>query len=205
MKKILLTCFLGSILLTLCACGIKQNDSSNNIKKEENKQETNKKFEDLTITKMIGSFDDVWIDLPDWRENGSETCTVIENMNYYIIAVISNEDYSFDELFNNVAKSDLKHFVDRGNYEDFIPDIKEEVTLTNGIEAIKFEGILSMDSYNTLYEYQTYGYYFKFNNYPIMIMSIETAKAGVDKNSEEQRVTTNKYVDEIVQTIKNHN
>lgn len=201
MKKVLLSILVVGMIFTLCACA-KESDGLNNdnSSKVENK-ESSKKFDDLTKTRMLGSFDDVWIDLPAWREDGSETCTVVENLNYYIIGVISKENYSFDELFNDVAKADLKHFVDRGTYEDFKPDTKEEVSLNNGIKATKFEGTLRLEDYGDKYEYPAYGYYFKFNNYPIMIMSIETDTGSVN-NSEEQRLTTNKYVDEIVQTIK---
>lgn len=123
-------------------------------------------------------------------------------MNYYIIAMISEENYSFNELFNNEAKSDLKHFVERATYEDFIPQKSEEVTLSNGIKSTKFEGTLPVNDYGTPYQYPAYGYYFKFNNYTIMIMSVETDTGSIN-NSEEQRNATNKYVDEIVQTIRN--
>lgn len=201
MKKILLSALITVIMMvSLCGCSNTQiNDT-----KEENNQKISKKFDDLTRTTRIGSFDDVWVDIPEkGRLEGSETSEVIENMNYYIVMAISKEDYSFDELFNNEVKATLKHSVDRGTYEDFTPDTAEEVKLSNGIKATKFEGTLSMDSYGTAYEYPTYGYYFKYNNYPIMIMSVETTIGGASKNSEEQRKTTNKYVDEIVQTIRN--
>lgn len=204
MKKILWTILLGGMMLSLCACGTNKttNEENDTNNKTEEKKETNKKFTDLTMTRKIGVFDDVWVDLPNWREDGSETCTVAEYMNYYIIAVISKEDYSFEELFNNVAKSDLKHFVDRGTYEDFVPDTSEEITLSNGIKATKFEGTLHLEDYGDVYNYPAYGYYFKFNNYPIMVMSVET-DTGSANNSEEQRLATNKYVDQVVQTIRN--
>lgn len=196
MKKIFLSILMICCLFTLCAC------NSNNSDISDNKQEVAKKFDDLTMTRMIGSFDDVWVDLPNWREDGSETCTVAEYQNYYIIAVISKEDSSFDELFNNTVKSDLRHFVDRGSYEDFTPETKEEVLLSNGIQAIRFDGTLRLEDYGDKYEYPSYGYYLNFNNYSIMIMSIET-ETGSSLNSDEQRLITNKYVDEIVQTIRN--
>lgn len=205
MKKVLLGVFLVVMIVALIFVGIKlskpQTNEINNTNTENNKK-TSKKFNELTMTRRIGSFDDVWVDLPNWREDGSETCTVAENMNYYIISVISEEDYSLDELFNNVAKADLKHFVERATYEDFVPQKSGEVTLSNGIKATKFEGTLHLDNYGTPYQYPTYGYYFKFNKYPIMIMSVETDTESVN-NSEEQRLATNKYVDEIVQTIRN--
>ena len=200
MKKIL---FILMILVsvTLCACGKETNKVNNdNTDKTEN-NETSKRFEDLTMTRRIGSIDDVWVDLPNWTEDGSETCTVVSKLNYYIVALISSEDYSFDELFNNIAKSDLRHFVDRGTYEDFLPETKE-VTLSSGIKATKFEGTLRLEDYGDKYEYPAYGYYFKFNNYPVMIMSIETDTLSTN-NSETERLTTNKYVDEIVQTVRN--
>lgn len=196
MKKIFLSVLMICCLFTLCSC------NSNNSDISDNKQEVAKKFDDLTMTRMIGSFDDVWVDLPNWREDGSETCTVAEYQNYYIIAVISKEDSSFDELFNNTVKSDLRHFVDRGSYEDFTPETKEEVLLSNGIQAIRFDGTLRLEDYGDKYEYPSYGYYLNFNNYSIMIMSIET-ETGSSLNSDEQRLITNKYVDEIVQTIRN--
>lgn len=199
MKKVLLSILTFGMVLTLSACGNKQNSSIDDNKGSN--QEASQKFEDLTMTRMVGSFDDVWVDLPNWREDGSETCTVIESYNYYIIGVISKEDYSFEELFNNVAKSDLRHFVDRGTYDDFVPETQEEVTLSNGIKATKFEGTLRLEDYGDKYEYPAYGYYFKFNNYPIMFMSVETATGSIH-NSEEERLNTNKYVDKIVQTVK---
>lgn len=194
MKKIFLSILMICFLFTLCAC------NSNNSDINDNKQEVAKKFDDLTMIRMIGSFDDVWIGLPNWREDGSETCTVVEYQNYYIIAVISKEDSSFDELFNNTVKSDLRHFVDRGSYEDFTPETKEEVLLSNRIQTIRFDGTLRLEEYGDKYEYPVYGYYLNFNNYSIMIMSTET---GSFLNSDEQRRVTNKYVDEIIQTIRN--
>lgn len=201
MKKVLLSILTFVLAFTLCAC---ESNSTNENNDSNNQTENNvtKKFEDLTKTRRIGTFDDVWVDLPNWREDGSENSKVIESKNYFIVAVISEENYTFEELFNNKVKSTLKHFVDRGTYEDFQPNTKEEVTLSNGIKATKFEGNLSMDNYGTIHEYPTYGYYFNYNNYPIMIMSVETTISGVDNNSEEQRLNTNKYVDEIVQTIR---
>lgn len=202
MKKVLLSILMVGMMFSLCACGNNKeqtNDETNN--KTEEKTETNKKFADLTMTRRIGVFDDVWVDLPSWREDGSETCRVAESLNYYIIAVISEEDYSFEELFNNVAKSDLKHFVDRGTYEDFVPDTSEEITLSNGIKATKFEGTLHLEDYGDVYNYPAYGYYFKFNNHPIIVMSVETNTGSVN-NSEEKRLETNKYVDQVVQTIR---
>lgn len=202
MKKVLLSILMVGMMFSLCACGNNKEQTNNETdNKTEEKTETNKKFADLTRTRRIGVFDDVWADLPSWREDGSETCTVAEWLNYYIIAVISKEDYSFEELFNNVAKSDLKHFVDRGTYEDFVPDTSEEITLSNGIKATKFEGTLHLEDYGDVYNYPAYGYYFKFNNHPIMVMSVETSTGSVN-NSEEKRLETNKYVDQIVQTIR---
>lgn len=201
MKKILLTILMTGMILTLCACGMKTDKVSIDSSSKTENKETNKKFDDLTMTKMIGSFDDVWMDFPNLREDGSEDCTLVIDMNYYIIAVISKEDYSFDELFNNVAKANLRFFVDRGTYEDFTPDTKEEVTISNNIKATKFAGTLRLEDYGDKYEYPAYGYYFKFNNYPIMIMSIETHTDSVN-NSEEKRLANNKYVDQIVQTIR---
>lgn len=204
MKKLLLGVLIAVVMLvSLSACGNPQprtNDA--NTANIENDQKTSKKFNELTMTRRIGSFDDVWVDLPNWREDGSETSLIIENVNYFIVIAISKEDYTFDELYENEMKSTLKHSVDRGNYEDFIPDSKEDVKLSNGINATKFEGTLSMDNYGTAYKYPTYGYYLEFNNYPIMIMAVETEKGGANKNSEEQRIATNKFVDEIVQTIR---
>lgn len=213
MKKALLTVLLGAMVFSFCACGSTQNDSENSKKTEntqtteskdktESNQKTPQTFDDLTMPRRVGSFDDVWVDLPSWREDGSETSLIVENMNYYIVMAISEEDYSFGELFHNEMAGTLRHFVDKGDYEDFVPDTTEEVTLDNGIKATKFEGTLHMDSYGSLYNYPAYGYYFKYNNYPIMIMSVETSIGGEDKNSEEQRAETNKYVDKIVLTIR---
>lgn len=198
MKKVLLSILMVGMTFSMCACG-NDKQPNNYSDKNEVKLETYKKFDDLTMTRMLGSFDDVWVDFPSWRENGSETCTVAEHLNYYIIGVISKEDYSFDELFNNVAKSDLKHFVNRGTYENFIPEKTEEITFSNGIKATKFEGTLSLEDYGDVYNYPTYGYYFKFNNYPIMIMSVETDS---NDNSEEERLITNNYVDKMIETIR---
>lgn len=199
MRKYLLSLILFGMLFVLCACGndIKNEDSNN---KTELKEEIIK-FDDLTMSRMLGSFDDVWVDFPNWRENGSENCTVVESYNNYIIGVISMEEYSFDELFKMEVKPNLKHFVENGTYEDFVAESSEEVNLSNGIKATKFDGKLSMDSYGTLYEYPVYGYYFKFNNYSIMMMSVATDTKASD--SEVRRLEANKYVDEIVQTIRN--
>lgn len=196
LKNILLTFVVFLLSIILCGC------SKEDVGEKDNTSKKEQKNSDLVMTRRIGSFDDLWLDLPNWREDGSETCTVIEYMNYYIMAVSSKEDYTFEELFNNETKPNLKHFVDKGTYDDFTPDSKEEVVLSNGINATKFDGILTMDSYGTLYKYLTYGYYFKYNNYPVMIISVETTKTSADKNSEEQRLATNKYVDEIVKTIR---
>lgn len=200
MKKIFLSIIMMMMVLTLCACSKTEKTNDDNSNKTDNK-ETSKKFDDLTMTRRIGVFDDAWIDLPSWREDSSETCRVAERYNYCIIAVISDEDYSFDELFNNVAKSDLKHFVDRGTYEDFEPDTKEEVVLSTGINATKFEGTVKLEDYGDKYEYPAYGYYLKFNNYPIMVMSIET-NTGSQLNSEEEWLNAKNYVDKAVQTIR---
>ncbi len=204
MKKVLLGVVIGliviGVVLFVCLKPEKESEMGGE-NSTENNQEPVKKFEDLTKTERIGSFDDVWVDVPSWRVGGSETSLVLENMNYFIVAAISKEEYSFDEIYENEMKSTLKHSVNRGDYTDFVPE-SEEVILNNGIKATKFEGTLSMDSYGTLYEYPAYGYYFKFNDYPVMIMSVETDIAGKDKNSEEQRQTTNRYVDEIIQTIR---
>lgn len=194
MRKILLSILMVGMVFTLCACG--------NSETESGRKNGIEKFEDLTMTRRLGTFDDAWIDFPNWREDGSETCRVAEKLNYYIIGFISDEDYSFDELFNNVAKSDLRHFVDRGTYEDFTPDKKEEVKLSNGIDATKFEGTLKLENYGDNYEYPAYGYYLKFNNYPIMIMSIET-NTGSENNSEEEWLTAKDYVDKMVLTLRN--
>lgn len=213
MKKALLTVLLGAMVFSFCACGSTKNDSENNEKTENNQtteskektksnKNTAKKFDDLTRSRMVGSFDDVWVDFPSWREDASETHVTMENLNYYIVIAISEEDYSFDELFHNETAVALRSSVDRGDYEDFVPDTTEEVTLDNGIKATKFEGTLHMDSYGTLYNYPAYGYYFKYNNYPIMIMSVETTIGGEKLNSEEQKAETNNYVDQIVLTIR---
>lgn len=204
MKKMILSILMVSMVFLLCACGkdLEQTNNENENKNETEVKEETKKDEDLTMTRMIGSFDDILMDFPSWQEDGSETCTVVERYNYYIIAIISGEDYSFDELFNNEAKSNLRHFVDRGDYEDFIPDKSEEVTFNNGIKATKFEGTLRLEDYGDKYEYPAYGYYFKFNNYPIILMSVETSTDSI-LNSEEERLKTNNYVDKMVETIRN--
>lgn len=208
MKKILVGVLAAVVVIAgiVLACIMsKPNDETGagtaNIGKENDSKETTPKYEDLTKTRRIGSFDDLWLDLPGWREDGSETCTVAENLNYYIIAITSDEYDSFDELFNNVAKPDLKHFVDRGTYEDFVPETKEEVTLSNGVKATKFESTLRLEDYGDKYEYPAYGYYFEFNNKPIIILSIET-HTGSKYNSEEGKQEANKYVDQVVQTIR---
>lgn len=203
MKKVIIGIVVVAIVVVaIFACSkLKTNDTNNT--NTGSSQETSKKFEDLTDTQRVGVFDDVWVDLPDWRlESRRETSITIENVNYFIVMAISKENYSFDELYNNEMKKALKNSVNRGTYQDFTPDAKEEVELSNGIKATKFEGTVVMDNYGTIYKYPTYGYYFKYNNYPVMIMSIETEKGGASKNSEEQRTTANKYVDEIVQTIR---
>lgn len=203
MKKILLSILMVGTLFTLSACGKDGSNDSNDTGKAESVKNT-KKYDDLTMTRMIGSFDDVWIDFPGWREDGSETCTVVESYNYYIIAVISKEDYTFEELFNEEAKSNLRHFVDRGNYDDFVPDKTEDVSFSNGIKTTKFEGTLHLEDYGDEYNYPAYGYYFKYNNYPIMIMSVET-DTGSQLNSEESWLQANDYVDRMIETIKNSN
>lgn len=200
MKRVLLYLIMFGLCFGLSACGSNEGEE----KTLENNKESVSKYADLNMNRKIGVIDDAWVSLPSWREDGSETCTVVENLNYYILAVISKEDYSFEELFNNEVKSSLKHFVDKGTYEDFVPDNKSEVTLDNGIKAVKFDGVLSMDSYGDTYNYPTYGYYFKYNDYPVMVMSVETEKGGKDLNSEDERNKTNKYVDEIVETIREH-
>lgn len=200
MKRILLYVILLGLCFGLSGCGSNKGEE----KTLENNKESVSKYADLSMNRRIGVIDDAWVSLPSWREDGSETCTVVENLNYYILAVISKEDYSFEELFNNEVKSSLKHFVDRGTYENFVPDNKSEVTLDNGIKAVKFEGTLSMDSYGDIYNYPTYGYYFKYKDYPVMVMSVETEKGGKDLNNDDERNKTNKYVDEIVETIREH-
>lgn len=204
MKKILLSILMVLLCVSLSGCGSNDSTKNDGTSKVENKGENTKKYADLTMTRRIGVIDDVWIDLPNWREDGNETCTVVEYLNYYIIAAISKEDFDFDELFNNEVKPSLKHFVDRGTYDDFVPDKKEEVVLNNGIKAFKFEGTLTMDSYGDKYNYPAYGYYFKYNNYPVIVMSVETEKGGKDLNSEDERNKTNKYVDQVVETIREH-
>lgn len=204
MKKVIIgIVVVAVIVVAIFACSKLKTNDTNNVNAVSS-QETSKKFEDLTNTQRVGSFDDVWVDLPKWRlESSSETSVTIENVNYFIVMAISKEDYSFDELYNNEMKSTLKHSVNKGTYQDFTPETKEEVKLSNGIKATKFEGTVVMDNYGTIYKYPAYGYYFKYNNYPVMIMSIETEISGASKNSEEQRTTANKYVDKIVQTIRN--
>lgn len=204
MKKIWVAAIVAVVVIAgiVLACTIsKPNDNQDVDNSGAGSTETSKKFEDLTMTRRIGSFDDLWLDLPGWREDASETCRVAESLNYYIIAVASDEYDSFDELFNNVAKPDLKHFVDRGTYEDFVPETKEEVVLSNGVKATKFEGTLRLEDYGDKYEYPAYGYYLEFNNKPVMVMSVET-HTGSTYNSEEKRLETNKYVDQVVQTIR---
>lgn len=204
MKKILLAVIVTAVVvvgIVLTCTMFKPNNENNANNTVTENTETSKKFEDLTMTRMLGSFDDLWLDFPNWREDGSETCTVAESYNYYIIAIASDEYDSFDELFNNVAKSDLRHFIDRGVYEDFVPETQEEVILSNGVKSTKFEGTLRLEDLGDLYEYPAYGYYLKFNNKPIIIMSVET-NTGSIQNSEEGRLTTNKYVDQVVQTLR---
>lgn len=204
MKKILLSIMMVLLCISLSGCGSNDSTKNDGTSKVGNKGEDTKKYADLTMTRRIGVIDDAWIDLPNWREDGNETCTVAEYLNYYIIAAISKENFDFDELFNNEVKPSLKHFVDKGTYEDFVPDKKEEVVLNNGIKALKFSGILTMDSYGDTYNYPAYGYYFKYNNYPVIVMSLETEKGGKDLNSEDERNKTNKYVDQVVETIREY-
>lgn len=200
MKKIMLSILMGCMVLTLCACGSeKDNVNNDNNKKIENK-DTNEKYADLTMTRRIGIMDDLWIDLPNWREDGSETCIVAEYLNYYIIAITSKEDKDFESLYNNTAKLDLKHFVDRGTYEDFTPEM-EDVKLKNGIKVNKFNGTLKFEDYGDQYEYPAYGYYLKFNDYPIMVMAIET-NTGSKNNSDEEWFKAKTYVDQAVETIR---
>lgn len=189
MKRILIFLLMISAVLIFGGCSNKNVDT-------DNKEEV-KKFDDLTMTRSIGTFSNLWIDLPSWREENSENCITISNQNYYIITVISEEDYTFDELYNNEIKVNLSQFVDRGTYSDFAPN-KDEVILSNGINAVKFDSNLSMDSYGTLYEYPAYGYYFKYENYPIMVMFVDIDTT----NNEEKRNDIKKYVDEMVQTIR---
>lgn len=198
MKKALLSILLSAmVVLSLSSCGKEPAKASNT----ETPQNSGKKFSDLTIAKEVGSFDDVWVDIPEgWRVDASETSMTLSKMNYFIVMSISREAYSFDELYENEMKSTLKHSVDNGSYGAFTPEA-EQVDL-NGTAADKFEGTLSMDNYGTPYEYPAYGYFLSYNSYPIMIMSVETKIAGEDKNSEEQRLEANKLVDEIVQTLR---
>lgn len=205
MKKSLIGAIVAVVaIIVLVFVGIKVFKPQTNDNVNDTKKESSKKYDDLTITKRIGSFDDLWIDLPSWREDGSEDCSVAEYLNYYIIAVTSDECDNFEDLFNNAGKPNLRHFVDRGNYEDFVPETEEEVTLENGIKATKFEGTLHLEDYGDSYEYPTYGYYLKFNDKPVMVMSVETDTGSVN-NSEEKRLTTNEYVDKVVQTIRSEN
>lgn len=191
------------LCVTLSGCGSDNSTQKTDAGDAENKNEEFKKYADLTKPRRIGSFDDAWIDFPAWREDGSETCRVGEFYNYYILAVISDEDYDFDELFNNETKSDLRFFVDRGVYEDFVPDTKEEVTLENGLNASVFEGTLTMEDYGDIYNFPTYGYFLKFNNYKLMVMAVET-NTGSANNSEERWNDAKRYVSQMVETIRDH-
>lgn len=203
MKKVLLTILLGGMLFSVCACGKIDNEGNNTQNNTELTNEKSKHYDDLTMTRRIGVFDDLWIDLPQWREDGSETCRVAEYYNYYILAITTKEDYNtFDELYENEVKGDLRFFVFKGTYEDLKIE-KKEVTLSNGIKATKFEGIVNVDSYGTPYEYPVYGYYLFYNNYPIIVMSIEIDTDSVN-NTEERKQMTLDYVDKAVETIRSN-
>lgn len=190
----------GVFAFSLFACGSKESGDKSGSKSEA-KQEMSQSFDDLTMTQQIGMYE-MYVDLPSWRMDYGEDFFTAENQNYFIVGMTSDACSSFEELYNDVAKSTLKAMVSRGEYEDFTPDKKEEVTLNNGVKATKFEGTVRMDSYGTLYEYPAYGYYYTFNKQPVMIMSLETTIGGEDLNDEEQRSTTNGYVDQIVETIR---
>lgn len=203
MKKVMLSIILGCMVLTLCACGKNESNVDNNGGYNKTQESGSKKiYADLTMTRRIGVMDDLWIDLPSWREDGSETCRVAEYLNYYIVAITSKEDTNFEELYNNTAKSDLRHFVDRGTYEDFTPEM-EEVKLASGIKAKKFNGTLKFEDYGDNYEYPAYGYYLEFNNYPIIVMAIETNTGSVN-NTEEEWAKAKTYVDQAVETIRSN-
>lgn len=58
---------IGTLIFCCIKIGNPQTNEINNTNTDNNKN-TIKKFNDLTMTRNIGSFDDVWIDLPKWRE-----------------------------------------------------------------------------------------------------------------------------------------
>lgn len=218
MKKVVLTILVIVLLGTLIfliggnkkkdTTGNESVDSGKNVSTE-NKNGSYKTFSDLTKTQQIGANNQIWVDVPSWRLDFDSNSFNAESKNYFIIGATSSEievsdslKETFTTLYNSEIKSTLKNNVERATYDDFTPSSSREETLSNGIKALKFEGTQTADVYGTEYSYPIYGYSFNYNNQPIVIMSIVTTIGGENLNTEEQQIETNKYVDEIVQTIR---
>ena len=191
MKRTITSIILLVCIFILCGCNSKVEDN--------NEDKSNSANKDL-ISKELGIESGVYISIPSWRESSGENYLVLQNSNYFIISVISSES-NLEDLYNNEVTSILNTQVDRGKYSKLLGMTTNEIKI-NKNTSINFNGNIERDSYGTVDKFDVYGYFLNYENKSIIIMSIETNIGGNDLNTQKDKENTNKYVDDIVKSIR---
>ena len=216
MKKLFAFILTAAVMLSvLCGCGEAKNPKatekrwpiSNGDQKtpEAGQSSSYRTYSELPDAKQIGA-SPLFVNIPDWRaEDWGYAFIAAESTGYAIVVASDSEahpgesvDAFFPALYNEDIKGILMQFY-RATYEDFTPDQTEKVTLACGAEALKFEGRNSANDYGTENSFPVYGYAFSYNDFPVIIFSIVVDENGTE---ESKCAEMNRYVDEIVQTIR---
>ena len=176
------------------------------ISKIEGKEVKYKKYEKLPKTTRITADFDIYLDVPKWyTEPFGYGFTTTESTDYGIIVACEDSlrpgesiNDIFEEIYNDDFHNILMQF-QRGKYYDYTPNIVDKVTLTCGVEAIKFEGKQPVKAYGTESECYVYGYSFVFKDVPIVLGYVIADDNKVDDAKKAELMD---YVDKMVTTVR---